>query len=692
MSLLVRRTRAGLHARTGAPSPDRSTHSVSKAIAVVTLATCVGTPAWGQPPTASATASAQSLGTTGGTEAAAPVGSQTFVVTGAGFATDITALPFGVSVVTEREIRESGVTSVNEAMTKLLGVPGRMDLSDGSNATLDLRGFGVTTDSNQVVIVDGVRLSEGDQSAPRLASLPIHTIERIEVLRGAGTVLYGEGAVGGVIVITTKAGRGAERRTGAEGYAAAGSHGLREVRASGTWAQGALSFDVSGQRRLSDGHRRNFDAAVSAASIGGQWAGEHTRIALHHAQDELHTGLPGELTVAELITDPRASKKPQDRGDVESRRTNLNIETRLAGWAVAIDLGRRERDTVADYVSSSWRGVYDVRADSAGLRAQHAARWLGVDHTVVVGLDAQQWRRSASWGTDSTQRNRAVYARDEVELSETTRLSVGLRSETVDKSDNAGSPALDDRLTGWELGVVQTLAEGVQVYGRQGNSYRLANADEYSFTLPAVALRPQTSYDVEIGTRVQQASGRFEARWYRSRLTDEIGYDASATPNPWGGDGANVNLAPTRRTGVEVEASRSLSERVTLRSAAAWREATFRGGANAGRKVPLVPRLSASAGADWRVAPGHTLGMMLSHVSSRPPDSDFANACRMPAATTLDLRYTYALARRAEFSLGVANATDKRYYTYATGCTGSVPTSVYPEPGRTFTASARVRF
>jgi iron complex outermembrane receptor protein len=129
------------------------------------------------------------LGTTGGTEAAAPVGSQTFVVTGAGFATDITALPFGVSVVTEREIRESGVTSVNEAMTKLLGVPGRMDLSDGSNATLDLRGFGVTTDSNQVVIVDGVRLSEGDQSAPRLASLPIHTIERIEVLRGAGTVL-----------------------------------------------------------------------------------------------------------------------------------------------------------------------------------------------------------------------------------------------------------------------------------------------------------------------------------------------------------------------------------------------------------------------------------------------------------------------------------------------------------------------
>ena len=69
-----------------------------------------------------------------------------------------------------------------------------------------------------------------------------------------------------------------------------------------------------------------------------------------------------------------------------------------------------------------------------------------------------------------------------------------------------------------------------------------------------------------------------------------------------------------------------------------------------------------------------------------------ANACEMPATTTLDLRYTYAPSERADFSLGIAYAADKRHYTYATGCTGSTPTSVYPEPGRTFTASARVRF
>ena len=54
--------------------------------------------------------------------------------------------------------------------------------------------------------------------------------------------------------------------------------------------------------------------------------------------------------------------------------------------------------------------------------------------------------------------------------------------------------------------------------------------------------------------------------------------------------------------------------------------------------------------------------------------------------------YTYATSKRTTFGLGISNAADKRHYTYATGCTGSTPASVYPEPGRTFTASARVRF
>ena len=63
----------------------------------------------------------------------------------------------------------------------------------------------------------------------------------------------------------------------------------------------------------------------------------------------------------------------------------------------------------------------------------------------------------------------------------------------------------------------------------------------------------------------------------------------------------------------------------------------------------------------------------------------------MPAYTTLDLGYRYQL-RDIELGLSVANATDEKYYTLAYGCVVTSVTSIYPEPGRTFTASARVKF
>lgn len=162
------------------------------------------------------------------------------VVSATRFNEPLASLPLGVSVITAEQIRLAGATTVNEAVMKLLGVPGRQDLYGGGDYALDLRGFGSTADSNQVVVLDGVRLNEADTGGTRLAGIPIDAVERIEVLRGNGAVLYGEGATGGVIVITTKAGNGSARRNSASVYGAIGSHDLRELRASATLAAGAF--------------------------------------------------------------------------------------------------------------------------------------------------------------------------------------------------------------------------------------------------------------------------------------------------------------------------------------------------------------------------------------------------------------------------------------------------------------------
>ena len=149
------------------------------------------------------------------------------VVTASRFAESADALPYGVSVITAKEIESSGASSVSEAIMKVLGVLGRLDVSGANSYGLDLRGFGQTADSNQVVIVDGHRLNEQDLTGAALGSIPIDQVQRIEVLHGSGAVLYGEGATAGVILITTKAGIGAERNNSAVLSATAGSFGLR---------------------------------------------------------------------------------------------------------------------------------------------------------------------------------------------------------------------------------------------------------------------------------------------------------------------------------------------------------------------------------------------------------------------------------------------------------------------------------
>lgn len=599
-------------------------------------------------------------------------------------------LPLGVSVVTADEIRASGATSVNDAIVRLLGVPGRQDLFNGGDVTLDLRGFGATADSNQIVIVDGIRLNEADLAGTRLAGIPIDAVERIEVLRGSGAVLYGEGATGGVIVITTKAGSGRHQPSGATAYAAAGTHALRDVRASGTLstAQG-FTFDANAQKRETKGHRANSASESDAASLGGQWSSGWLRLGARLAQDDLDARLPGALTAAQYAADPRQSNNPDDHASIRTERVSAFAQADLGAWQLAFDVGRRDKRLRS--MSFGFPFDYDVEANNYALRARHEASLGAVKNALVLGVDVADWRREVlgAFGSEASQHSRGFYVKDDITLPAGTRLSLGARTERIEKDSSAVADEFDDRQHAWELGVSQPLAAGWTAYARIGRSFRLANVDEFSFTTPGVSLRPQVSRDVELGARWSHAKGKLDARLYRSALENEIGFDPNGV-GPFGPFGANVNFDPTRRQGLELDWNHALSAALGLRVNAAWREATFRSGPYAGKDVPLVPKRTLAVRADWTPVAGHRLSGGLNWVSSQHPDFD--NACKMPAYTTADARYAWQFRRNAELALGVTNLFDRKYFTQAFGCAGTTTTSIYPEPGRQFTASVRVQF
>jgi len=610
-------------------------------------------------------------------------------VTATRFAEPEASLPLGVSVITADEIRASGASNVTEAIMRVLGVPGRQDFFGGGEFSLDLRGFGITSDNNQVVVLDGIRLSEADLSAPRLSVIPIESIERIEVLRGSGAVLYGEGATGGVIVITTKAGSGRQQATGGSIYGAVGSHALRDARASGTVSTAnGFTLDAQAQKRETKGYRANSASDTEAGTVGGQWSNGWLRLGARVAQDDLDARLPGALTAAQYAANPRQTTTPDDHASIRNERVTAFAQAELGAWQLAFDAGRREKK-VRSFIGIPFD--FDVDATTYALRARHEGKFGAVKNALVLGTDIGDWEREVlgAFGSVATQQSRAFYAKDDVTLPGGTRISLGGRTEKIEKDNTASGTGFDDRQQAWELGVSHPFGSAWTGYARVGRSFRLANVDEFNFTSPGTTLQPQVSRDVELGTRWSYAAGKVEARLYRSALTNEIGFDPNAA-GPFGFFGANVNFDPTRRQGLELDWNHALTAGLGMRVNAIVRKASFRSGPYAGNDVPLVPRKALAVRADWTPVAGHRLSGGLNWVSSQHPD--FANACKMPSYTTADARYAWQFHRNAELGLGVTNLFDRKFFTQAFGCAGDVTTSIFPEAGRQFTASLRVQF
>lgn len=615
------------------------------------------------------------------------------VVTAGRFQESAAAQTQGVSVITAQDIAQSGARSVSEALQRVLGLlPMKLDLAGTGSAGIDLRGWGGTAWSNQVVVVDGLRMNEGDLSNPQLANLPIDSIERIEVVRGAASVLYGEGASAGAIIISTKAGLGLARKNGGSVSVGAGSKDLRELAAQATFAAAnGFSLDASVQNRKTDNHRQNFDADSKVAHLGAQWSNDWLRVGAHIGQDDKENGLPGSLSAAQYAANPSQAATPNDRVTQRSNQHGVFAQAQLANWELALDSNWRDK---ASRSVSAW-GAYDFDLDArnSSLRARHQVKTETFGNAFIIGYDHSRWQRDVlgAFGSTAKAENSGWYIKDELSLPASgTQLTAGLRSEKAEKTESGSGADLNKRVNAWELGIAQNLNPEWTAFARAAKAMRMANVDEFSFVAPGYNMQPQTSKDVEAGLRWNTAANKLELRAYRSRAKNEIGYDP-LFPNPlsWSGLGANVNFDPTTRSGLELDARSQISSQLSLNANAAVRKAKFSSGTYAGKTVPLVAKQTLSLGANWQATAAHNFSVRANWVGSQ--QVDFNNSCRVPAYNTVDVGYRY---QRGAWQLNtqLQNLADKNYYSTAFNCIGGQTNGIYPEAGRQLSLNLRYQF
>jgi len=151
------------------------------------------------------------------------------------------------TVLTEQEIRDSGAPDVTTLLRSLPGVEVVQSGGLGSQSSIFMRG----TNSDQVlVLLDGVRINSATTGATALEHIMLNDVERIEVVRGNVSSLYGSEAIGGVIQIFTKQGHGAPAFNASAGV---GSHNTQRLAAGYSGSVNSTSFSVNAGKVRADG-------------------------------------------------------------------------------------------------------------------------------------------------------------------------------------------------------------------------------------------------------------------------------------------------------------------------------------------------------------------------------------------------------------------------------------------------------
>lgn len=650
------------------------------------------------------------------------------------------------SVITAEDIARSPSQTIQDVLAAIPGVQltNLYGAVNGTGSVVDVRGFGAFASSNTLVLINGRRLNEADLQGVDLSTIPVQSIARIEVTRGnSGAVLYGDNAVGGVINIVTKTGAGIGKPYAGRAEAGVGSYGQREGNLSFSANAGPWSTAIFANAVHSDGYRANNKLDQQNAIGEVRYSTPEFTAFLNLTGDRQQIGFPGTLgnmysidydvTFFNTLGDRRATRTPYDYGQKQGNSVTAGFtKTLWDGAELIVDGGVRNKKQQSGFFGdpASVGGLNYAYVDST-LQTWSITPRLSMKNTfgsvtsnILTGIDyynsqydskrSQQYFDPPNHVYNLSQQTVAGYFQQTLGLLPSTDFSYGGRIQQLsltardhyDPTAPFGSLAaqalpLDKNETNHALhiGLEHRLNEYVTLFGRAARAFRTPNVDERVVTGPAYGppptytpipqnfqLNTQTSYDVEGGIRLHRGPLDVQTSIYDMHLTNEIHYNPVAF--------FNYNLDPTHRYGSETSASLRVNDVFRLRGGFAYTRAVFEEGPFSGKDVPLVSKLSGSAGFTWNVWQKYAvLDMTARFWSSRRLDNDQANKEGLIGANaTIDVKLSGEI-DRFFWSAAVINLLGTEYYDYGIASTtkpGSY--AIYPLPGRLFMLKAGMTF
>ncbi len=595
-----------------------------------------------------------------------------------------------VTVIDRETIERSQADNVIDLLRQAPNIRISDTTGVGAKAQVDLGGFGETAAANSVVLIDGRRVNAPDLSGTDWTQIPVDQIERIEIVHGGGSVLFGQGAVGGVINIVTRI-----PESGGVARLEGGSFGARQASLRIGSAGERTRVELNATGATTDGYRQNsfmdrFDGGARAeadlsdsvmAYVKGNWHRDRV-------------GLPGSLTAAQMAADRRQSTSPQDFAKTDDGFLDAGL---LWQASDSLDLelaaGQRHRKVHSEFVG--FNSISDFSLIDRSIRPKATFTLPNsIGGRLVAGADLDRGQGSTAFGgafplptTSFVRQRRGYYGLLTVGPGKWTA-EAGLRHESL--SDHFMQTTAQDirqNKSVWEAGGQYQVIEGLRLRANIATSVRFPLLDErfsYFTGLVDTGLQAQTGRHLSLGAQASLGGVKLDLSWTRADLDHEIYYDPMLF--------ANANYTdPTRHESWMLQADWQASKMLRVRADITLSKADFRGGSYAGNRIPAVPSQMFGLRVDASPVRHLNLGLGARYTGASFLISDQANAqSKLPGYLLVDAEASWQW-HDVEMFARVDNLLNRKYSSYGvySSFTGA---HFYPAAGISLNGGVQYRF
>ena len=670
----------------------------------------------------------------------------TVIVSGSRFEENLNQVPANVKIITRDEIENSSSNTIPQILSQIGGlrVSGLNSSTLNLDASVDMGGYGPTGNSTTAVLVDGIRINPIDSSSIDWESIPIDSIERIEILQGGASVQYGNGAVGGVINIITNGGK----KNINQASSTYGSWGtvinnaiLKNTVDQTTYQLTANTSNTKGWRDNTAANAYSFDGKISH-SLGG-----NDRIYIDAYYGYTNTQLASPVVGLVGSGDPKSVRTQNIGNNLTTNNSGFRqglTKTLDQNYTVELDTSYNNKTSFfytpqADYFANAdWGSAGSAMnnklqgwqlAVSPRLKAN-----FGSTGTTIFGYDFSKANQAGSDSftpqsqaiilanqgfsyynnlTSDTQNasqiNQSLYLIQRLPITSLLEASGGFRRQVQQASTSStaigsvNGTAISNQQYSANAGDVAVNANyspGQRIYAKWNQSFRFPNIDEYWGVLYGPApnyipttvfngiLQPQTTQTYEMGGNWTALGSKITSSIFKSRTQNEISYNPST--------GYNYNsIYQISRTGILLDVATNISSSLNVAAGGKYQKSYYANGPFSGNALPIVPDTLLNARANYLITSNWTLGGVVNYVSNQHYDtgpSYYSATPVMPAYVIGDIFTSYKF-QALEGRFTIKNVGNAQYATYGTAPSNvSTKYSYYPSEPRSYYVSVKYSF